>query len=96
MSAVSIGVFLAELKHAAGSGAGHIASSVTAAGNIEAKTGLSGFRGPGPALRSVLATQRNTAEAASNTNEANLPAIASHMAADALTQGADLLAGRNR
>lgn len=91
---VGLAQFAKELGYAAGIGAARIASSVTAAGNLQAKTGIVGPQMPGPALRSVMAAYSGDALRSTNTADpSQLPAIAAHMAADALRQGAQLLSG---
>jgi hypothetical protein len=92
--AIGLSDYLAKLAHAAGPGAAGIAASVTASGNLQAKTGIAGPQVPGGALRSVLARSSGRSSRRSNaTSSAQVPKIANRMAKDALQQGAELLSG---
>lgn len=91
---IGLSDYVTELTHAAGPGAGHIASSVTASGHIQAETGISGVQVPGSALRSVLARSSGHSGRTTNaTDPAQLPKVANQMAKNALRQGAALLSG---
>lgn len=91
---ISLSDYAAELSHAAGSGAAHIASSVTASGNVQAKTGATGPQVPGPVLQSILAKHSGRSSRSSDaTSAAAVPKIADRMAKSALNQGASLLSG---
>lgn len=83
----------ADLAYAAGPGAARIATSVPAAGNVQARTGFTGPEMPGPALQTVLARRTgHAARQAGGVDPSVIPAVADRMGADALGQGADLLA----
>lgn len=82
--------FLQELTYAAGPGGAHISSTVEAAGNVQAKTGL---RIPGPALRQARQRRGRTADAVASER---VPRVADRMAKVALDEGAALLNGKKR
>jgi hypothetical protein len=91
---ISLQDYVDELGHAAGAGAARIATSVTASGNVQAKTGFVGPQVPGNALRSILARSSGQSSRVSNAANADqVPKIANQMAHNALRQGADLLSG---
>lgn len=91
---ISLSDYLAQLTNAAGPGAAHIASSVTARGNAQAKIGAAGPRAPGPALQSILARSSGQSTRASTaTDSSRVSQLADRMAKDALRQGAELLSG---
>lgn len=93
MSGISLSAYLEELTYAAGPGAAHIASSVTASGHLQAETGIVASM-PGPALRSVLARNQNVSRRGAAAPVVDrTPQIADRMAKNALRQGANLLDG---
>jgi hypothetical protein len=93
-NSVSLSQYVEELGYAAGPGAGHIASSLTASGNIQARIGVP-TTVPGVGLRSVLARAKQQSTRVSDTaSSTNVLKIADRMARSALKQGAKLLSGR--
>lgn len=91
MAAISVAQYADKLAYAAGQGAKKIASSATATGNIQARTGVA-VPTPGPALRSVLAgSGEQSIRATTATNTGRVAKVANRMAKNVLRQGAELL-----
>jgi hypothetical protein len=86
----------ADLTYAAGPGAARLAASATHQGELEAETGVRVPRMPGPGLQSILARYQGSSGAQAQASNADIVAVANHMAERLADGGVALITGSNR